>query len=35
MICFVDLPILTSIINSKGYSFKYPRAVTLESISEY
>ena len=31
----VDLPNLTSIINSDGYSFYYPRNVTLESISEY
>ena len=31
----VDLPNLTSIDNSEGYSFKYPRSVTLESISEY
>ena len=34
MICFVDLPNLTS-ITSKGYSFCDPRVVTLESISEY
>ena len=30
----VDLPNLTS-ITSGGYSFEYPRLVTLESISEY
>ena len=35
MICCVDLPNLTSIINSKGGIFLYPRSVTLESISEY
>ena len=31
----VDLPNLTSIINSEGWSFRNPRSVTLESISEY
>ena len=31
----VDLPNLTSIINSEGYSFYLTRSVTLESISEY
>ena len=31
----VDLPNLTSIINSKGDSFENPRSVTLESTSEY
>ena len=31
----IDLPNLTSIINSGGYSFWYPRSVTLESISKY
>ena len=31
----VDLPNLTSIINSRGDSFHWPRLVTLESISEY
>ena len=31
----VDLPNLTSIINSEGRSFHCPRSVTLESISEY
>ena len=30
-----DLPNLTSIDNSEGWSFEYPRSVTLESISEY
>ena len=34
MICFVDLPNLTS-ITSVEYSFVNPRVVTLESISEY
>ena len=34
MICFVDLPNLTS-ITSERYSFYHPRVVTLESISEY
>ena len=34
MICFVDLPILTS-ITSEEFSFEYPRVVILESISEY
>ena len=31
----VDLPNLTSIDNSDGWSFMTPRSVTLESISEY
>ena len=31
----VDLPNLTSIDNSQGGSFWYPRSVTLESISDY
>ena len=31
----VDLPNLTSIDNSGGYSFSNPRSLTLESISEY
>ena len=31
----IDLPNLTSIINSEGDSFCNPRSVTLESISEY
>ena len=31
----IDLPNLTSIDNSEGASFIYPRSVTLESISEY
>ena len=31
----VDLPNLTSIINSDGDSFYETRSVTLESISEY
>ena len=30
----IDLPNLTS-MNSEGWSFEYPRSVTLESISEY
>ncbi|CBK25259.2 uncharacterized protein [Blastocystis hominis] len=34
MICFVDLPNLTS-ITSEGYSFYYPRVVRLASISKY
>ncbi|CBK21477.2 uncharacterized protein [Blastocystis hominis] len=34
MICFVDLPNLTS-ITSAGDSFYCPCVVTLESISEY
>ena len=34
MICFVDLPNLTS-ITSVTASFYYPCVVTLESISEY
>ena len=34
MICFVDLPNLTS-ITSVEYSFKNPRVVTLASISEH
>ena len=34
MICFVDLPNLTSITSERG-SFFSPRVVTLESISEY
>ena len=34
MICFVDLPNLTS-ITSEGNSFEYPYWVTLESISAY
>ena len=35
MIFCVDLPNLTSIINSQGWSFCNPRSVTLESISKY
>ena len=31
----VDLPNLTSLINSNGWSFYNTRSVTLESISEY
>ena len=32
----IDLPNLTSVINSKGgYCFSNPRSVTLESISNY
>ncbi|CBK24665.2 uncharacterized protein [Blastocystis hominis] len=34
MICFVDLPNLTS-ITSERFSFYNPHVVTLESISEY
>ena len=34
MICFVDLPNLTS-ITSGGSSFRWTRLVTLESISQY
>ena len=34
MICFVDLPNLTS-ITSEWASFEYPHVVTLASISEY
>ncbi|CBK21414.2 uncharacterized protein [Blastocystis hominis] len=29
----VDLPKLTSLINSDGYCFFYPRSVTLENIA--
>ena len=31
----IDLPNLTSIDNSGGWSFLWPRSLTLESISEY
>ena len=31
----IDLPILTSVINSGGESFEYPRTVNMESIIKY